>query len=231
VDDRHVSSLAAKVGLGGVFAAVRWLALAVLVDAGSPFTATKLDVHQFVIFERDSGPVNYYRIVYQPEGPAIHAHYRPPLETVTLASKIPEVLRTKAKRLRWRWRVLQFPTHGNDCVPGRADSAASVFLTFKRGLKYYTLKYVWSTEGVKGTVCDPRRNPFYNRDTIVLESGGPKETWLEEEIDLRTEFLKHFEPGGTDSDVPDFVGIGVFTDGDQTKSEAEADYAQFFVLS
>src|SRR5260370_12974130 len=141
-----------------------------------------------------------------------------------------EKLRSQVKRLRWRWRVQAFPAHGNDCGKGVGDSAASVFVTFKRGLKYYTLKYDWSTEGVKGTVCDPRRSIFYARDTILLESGGPTNIWVEESIDPRAAFLPHFEPNGNLSDVPDFVGIRVMTNDGRTNNQAEADYG-FFALS
>src|SRR5260370_8926315 len=65
---------------------------------------------------------------------------------------------------------------------------------------------------------------------ILLESGGPPNIWVEESIDPRAEFLRHFDPNGSLSDVPDLVGIGVMSDGDQTNSEAEADYG-FFVVS
>jgi len=199
-------------------------------DGGEPLVQTRLDVHGFRVIERESGRVNYYTVIEQAEGAILHARYRPQLDSVILGMEIPERLRSKVKRLRWRWRVGVFPVHGNDCQKGTGDSAASVFVTFKRGLKYYTLKYAWSSEGVKGTVCDERRSMFYARDTILLESGGPTNVWVEESIDPRAEFLRHFEPTGNLSDVPDLVGIGVMTDGDQTNSLADADYG-FFVVS
>jgi len=199
-------------------------------DAGVPLVQTKLDVHGFRVIERESGRVNYYTVIEQTEGAILHARYRPRLDSVILGMEMPESLRSKVKRLRWRWRVGVFPEHGNDCQKGTGDSAASVFVTFKRGLKYYTLKYAWSSEGVKGTVCDERRSMFYERDTILLESGGPTNVWVEESIDPRADFLRHFEPTASLSDVPDLVWIGVMTDGDQTNSLADADYG-FFVVS
>jgi hypothetical protein len=66
------------------------------------------------------------------------------------------------------------------------------------------------------------------RDTTVLESGGPEGVWHTETLDPRAEFVKHF--GGKPADVPDFVGVGLFTDGDQTKSPSAADYADFVLL-
>jgi hypothetical protein len=211
-----------------------WMALSVggpsfAADGGtSAAKTTTLDVHGFRVIERESGNIKYYYGVEQPDGAILHARYRPQLDSVTMGMEMPEALRSKAKRLSWRWRVQAFPVHGNDCKNGFGDSAA-VFVTFKRGLKYYVLKYIWSTEAPKGTVCDPRRSMFYARDTVVLESGGASNEWVTEELDPRAEFLKHFDPKGSLSDVPDLVGIGVMTDGDQTHSLAEADYGHFVV--
>lgn len=94
-------------------------------------------------------------------------------------------------------------------------------------LKWYSLKYVWSASRPAGTVCDRRRNPFVNQDTIVLRSGGPLGVWQRQSIDLATEFRKYFEGGDADADVPSPVGIAVMTDGDQTKTESTGDYADF----
>jgi hypothetical protein len=187
----------------------------------------KLDVRKFQVVERDSGPVSYYQVVEEEGTKMIRARYRPPLETVTLGMELPDHLRSRARLLRWRWRVLTFPRGADECVGGNSDSAAAVFVTFKRGLKYYILKYAWSTDSRKGAVCNKRRNLFLARDTIILESDGPVNTWVTEEIDPKAEFIRHF--GGTVSEVPDLVGIGLMTDGDQTHSPSEADYADFSV--
>jgi hypothetical protein len=187
----------------------------------------KLDVRKFEVVERDSGPVTYYQFI-QAEGTTLlRARYRPPLETVTLGMELPDQVKARAKFLRWRWRVLAFPEGSDECVGGKSDSAAAVFATFKRGLKYYILKYAWSLGSPKGAVCNKKRNWFMVRDTIILESNGPTNTWIWEQIDPRAEFVRHF--GGTLEDVPDFVGIGLLTDGDQSHSRAEADYADFSV--
>jgi hypothetical protein len=200
-----------------------------MLDGGSHVrdAGIKLDVHRFQVLERDSGPVSYYYRIKEDGEDWIRARYRPPLETVTLGMEMPESLRQHVKKLRWRWRVRAFPKHGNECQDGHGDSAANVFVTFKRGLRYYLLKYSWSTEGLKGVVCDQRRNPLMVRDTIILESGGALNTWKDEEIDTRGEFVRHF--GGTREDVPELVGIGLMTDGDQTNSPSEADYGGFSV--
>ena len=127
--------------------------------------------------------------------------------------------------MRWKWRVQTLPRGGDECKPGFGDSAAVVYISWKRGLKWYSLKYTWSSEGEKGKVCDQKRNLFVVQDTVVLESGGPSNVWKEESIDPSAEFRAHFE-----GDVPDFVGIGIMSDGDQTHSISAADYTGF-VLS
>lgn len=191
---------------------------------------TRLDVHSFRVVESYSGPVSYYKIVEDPEQPFIRATYRPPLETVTLAAEVPEQLRQGAKRVRWRWRAQVFPRDGDECKAGYGDSAAVIYISWKRGLKWYSLKYVWSTVGQKGRTCEQKRNLFVVQDTVILESGGPVGAWKTEEIDPSAEFRAHFEEGNPNADVPDFVGIGIMSDGDQTHSISSADYAGFAII-
>ena len=193
--------------------------------AAPTLSETKLDVHSFRVVESYSGPVSYYKLVEDPDGAYIRAVYRPPLETVTLAVEVPEGLRQSTKLVRWKWRAQVLPRHGNECAAGLGDSAAVVYVSWKRGLKWYSIKYVWSTEGPKGAVCDQKRNLFVVQDTVVLESGGPTGVWKEELIDPSAEFRAHFE-----GDVPDFIGIGLMSDGDQTRSISAADYAAFTLL-
>jgi hypothetical protein len=198
------------------------------VPAG--LTQVRLDVHTFKVVERFSGPVGYYKIVEDPAGAFIRAQYHPPLETVTLGIEVPEQLRQTTRRLRWRWRALVLPKGGNECQDGFGDSAAVVYVSWKRGLKWYSLKYVWSSLAPRGAVCDRRRNLFVVQDTVIRQSGGPLNTWLTEEIDPSFEFRKHFEDGDPNAEVPDFVGIGLMSDGDQTNSISSADYAGFSIL-
>jgi hypothetical protein len=195
----------------------------------APQVAT-IDVRSFRSVEGpSSGPAVYYQVIEELEGPFIRASYRPGLESVTMGIEVPESLREKAKRLRWRWRAQAFPAGGNECG-GPGDSAASVYATFKRGLKWYILKYAWSSVGHRGSVCDPKRNLFLARDTVILESGGETGVWVDEEIDVRSEFRRHFAGGRPDADVPDLVGVGIMSDGDQTNSESSADYTRFEIV-
>ena len=68
------------------------------------------------------------------------------------------------------------------------------------------------------------------QDTVILESGGPVNEWRTEEIDPSAEFRAHFEKGNPNADVPDLVGLGIMSDGDQTNSISSADYEGFTLL-
>lgn len=205
--------------------------------AGEPASAAslglkekKLDIHAFKVAESQSGPHSYYRLIEDPAEPYIRAVYRPPLETVTVGTEVPENLRQATKRLRWKWRAMVMPKGGNECKPGYGDSAAVVYVIWKRGLKWYSLKYVWSPFAPKGETCDRKRNLFVVQDTVVARSGGPTGVWATEDVDPSAEFRAHFENGDPKADVPDFVGVGFMTDGDDTKSVSAADYGGFSIL-
>jgi hypothetical protein len=189
----------------------------------------RLDVHDFRIVERESGKTNYFSIVDDPKQPFIQARYLPSYETAVFGIRVPESVRGSAHYLQWTWRATTLPKDGSECIPGRGDSAASVYVTWKRGLRWYSLKYVWSTVDAVGSVCRRTRNPFVAQDTVVLESGGPLDTWVTETIDLRSEFRRHLKDGDLSADVPDFVGVGVMADGDQSHSASGADFADFVV--
>lgn len=200
-----------------------------LTSLGASAREVDVGVGQWQVDQRDSGPDMYYSQVRDPAMPFLRAIYRPPMKTTIMAWEAPEDVRATARTLRWKWRVEALPVGGDQCADGKQDSAANVYAMWKRGLRWYCLKYVWSTVGPKGAICDRKRNPFVAQDAVSLEVGGPTDQWKSEEIDLRTEFRRHFEDGRADADVPDFVGLGVLTDGDQTHSESAADYAAFAV--
>jgi hypothetical protein len=195
-------------------------------EAAPPDTPTKLDVRAFRPVEGpSSGPAVYYEVVEEGDTTMLRGSYAPEMETVVMGIEVPESLR-QARRLKWRWRARAFPDGGDECE-GPGDSAASVNVAFKRGLRWYVLKYVWSPKARLGAVCDRKRNLLLVRDTIVLESGGKPETWLTEVVDIRQAFIDHFARGDPRASVPDLVGIGVMADGDQSRSASGADWADF----
>jgi hypothetical protein len=213
------------------FAPIFVLAFAFADDARaaglSPIT---IEAKAWRVIPRESGKVNYYSVVDDPVMPYVHAAYKPPYDTTVLGFQLADDDRQRVKRLRWTWRAVTLPKGGNECASKHEDSAAVVYVTWKRGLKWYTLKYVWSAVGPKGKTCDSRRNPFVAQDTIILESGGPTGAWMNEEIDLKAEFRNHFEGGDQTADVPDMAGVAIMTDGDQTGSVSEADYGTFTIV-
>jgi Protein of unknown function (DUF3047) len=214
------------------FAALLVVLAATATDGGaSPPTSNQHHVtippQAFKVLEQDSGPVNYYSVVKEGDTAMIHSAYKPGLATVVLAGVVPEEARKQVSRVIWRWRVHSLPKDSNDCGPGFTDSGAAVFLTFKAGAKYMILKYVWATTGKVGSFCQSKRGWFLDRDTILLHVGGPLDTWVSEEVDPRADFAKHF--GTKLEDVPNFVGLAIMTDGDQSNSVVESDYADFVV--
>jgi hypothetical protein len=209
------------------------VSVALFTNDGAAIAAgndVRVDVHSFHVFQRDSGPVDYYTIVEDPAMPYLRAKYTYPMKTTVLGYQVTDAERPGLKKVRWSWRANTLPNGGDECASGKEDSAAVIYLTWKRGLRYYTLKYVWSAVGTKGKTCGQKRNPFVAQDTTILESGGPLGAWKSEEIDLAAEFRAHFEDGDPNADVPDFGGVAVMTDGDQTKSDSSADYAGFTFL-
>src|SRR6266481_2649717 len=152
-------------------------------EARSP-QVTAIDVHAFRVLESYSGPVSYYKIVNDPAMPFIRATYRSPLETVTLGAEVPENLRQRTRHVRWKWRVQAFPKGGNECKGGFGDSAAVVYVSWKRGLRWYSLKYVWSTEAEVGSVCDQKRNLFVAQDTVVLQRSEEHTSELQSQFHL-----------------------------------------------
>jgi hypothetical protein len=198
--------------------------------AATPSRELRLDLRAFKVIKSDSGPINYYTVVDQAPMPFIHAAYRPPYETMVLGYPIPEQLRGSVAAVRWKWRAMALPSGGNECADGSGDSAAVVYVTWKRGLRWYSLKYVWSSVGPKGATCDRKRNPFRAQDTVILESGPPLGEWRAVSLAPDLEFQNHFEGGDRRASVPNLIGVGIMSDGDQTKSPSEADYADFVVV-
>jgi hypothetical protein len=184
-------------------------------------------VEQWRIIDSQSGPVNYYAVLR--EGPIsfVRGAYHPPNKKAVLGFEVPEARRGRLRRLDWNWRANKFPVKGDECVKERGDSAAVLYVTWRRFLRWYSLKYVWSTTRKPGTVCDRRRNAFVAQDTVVLQSGGPAGVWKHESIDLAREFRAHFAEGDEHADIPPLMGLGVMSDGDQTKTESSGDYADF----
>jgi len=184
-----------------------------------------LDIHSFQVVQQSSGKDDYYSFESGPDGPYLAARYRPPFDTMVRGIEAPQRFRRTLTGIRWRWRVRAFPKGADDCNPDVGDAAAGVFATFKAGLKLMVIKYVWNSVGPAGKTCELANNLFFAKREVVLRSGGELGSWHTETVDPRRDFTRYF--GGKLEDVPDFVALGVLTDGDATKSRSEADYADF----
>jgi DUF3047 family protein len=190
-------------------------------------TVLRAAVEQWRFVDSQSGPVNYYSVLREDDLSFIRGTYQPPNKKAVFGFEVPESSRKRVQRLDWNWRAIKFPLESDECSSKKGDSTAVLYVTWKRTLRWYSLKYVWSATRPRGTVCDRRRNPFVAQDTVVLRSGGPPGVWNHESIDLAREFRTHFEDGDSKADVPPLIGLGIMTDGDQTKTESTGDYAEF----
>jgi hypothetical protein len=127
--------------------------------------------------------------------------------------------------LRWRWRVDQLPSGGNERVAKTNDSAAAVYVIFDNRVMPRAIKYVWSATLPVGTHVD---SPVYWRaKVVVLQSGSSGlGEWRQEVVNFYQDYKALFgvEPG-------EVQGIAVLTDADATASVAEADYDDFALLS
>jgi hypothetical protein len=194
----------------------------------SPSDGTPLDIRSFGVVKQSSGKDDYYKVESGPDGPYLAARYRPPFDTMVRGIEAPEHFRRTLAGVRWRWRVRAFPKGADDCNPDVGDAPAGVFATFKAGLKVMVIKYVWNTVGQTHRSCELANNLFFAKREVVLRSGGETDTWHTETVDPRRDFVRYF--GGKLEDVPDFVALGVLTDGDATNSRSEADYADFVLF-
>jgi Protein of unknown function (DUF3047) len=190
-----------------------------------------IDVSRFEVLERDSGPTSYYWRIDDGTDRFIRGIYKPGLSTVTLFADVGDGLRKGHHRIRFRWRPWVFPIGANECTPGKGDAAANVYIAWKRGLKWYSIKLAWSSSAPVGAICDGKRNSLVATDTVVLRSGPPIGEWRVEDVDPDMLFRKHFEGGNPAAQVPELQGIGILTDGDQTHSTSAADYADFVLYT
>ncbi len=125
--------------------------------------------------------------------------------------------------LAWSWRPREFPKGGDERDSRTNDSALAVYLLvpYSRITGPKAVKYVWSEKVPVGT----HLNSNYGlTQVLVLRSGRPdKDDWVEEKVNVLADYRKFFGESGT----PTPAGIAVLTDGDDTRSSAQGDYANF----
>ena len=149
--------------------------------------------------------------------------------------------------LRWQWRARVFPRGAKEDT-GADDSTLGVYIGFcppedidfcQRSLKgtlslgdrvmlpkllfskgVGSLKYIWSEQLARGFEFENGR-----KAVKVLESGAPpsRDQWVQERVDVAADYRKRFGA----QKVLNPIGISILTDADDTRSEAQGDYADF----
>lgn len=143
----------------------------------------------------------------------------PPAVHYGRAFRSPELRLADACNLSWRWRVPRHPTVGADAWQ---DVAASVYVVTRtpsllsggRGFKFGWL----SKPGAVGT----KQRGIVQ---IELRHDAASSAWKAEQVDLCDLYRTHYGAVGDER----LLYVGVVTDADNTKSVAEADYADFVV--
>ena len=119
------------------------------------------------------------------------------------------------QKLRWRWRVHDFPEGSDETDDDKNDSAAAMRLVFGTNMFAKRLKYIWSATLPKGTVIKG-----WNQYTIVLRSGTDAlGKWVWEEVNAYQDYRRLF---GGDPRPVDFLAL--LTDSNNTETVVAADY-------
>jgi hypothetical protein len=128
--------------------------------------------------------------------------------------------------LSWRWRIRTAPDGGDERFEEKADSAAGVYLMYRRklGIVPETVKFVWSSLLRRG---DALRRPGIGMSwTVVAGAGRPDDSWRQVVYDVREVYRETF--GGEPGSRP--LGFGLLSDSNNTGGLAAADYDDFVAL-
>jgi hypothetical protein len=146
----------------------------------------------------------------------------------------------KTPYLSWNWRVLKFPNMSKEKGQEEADNAATVYVAFK---DKYVIKYDWSQRNCKAV---GKKSAFFKSKSSgsvhifikPLRCTNPKiaccndkvGVWTTEKVNLIADFKKIYKEVKW---TPELIeGIGILTDGDDTKTEGvSADYDNFTLSS
>ncbi len=148
-------------------------------------------------------------------------------------------------KLRWTWKTRDVIPEGDNASGPREDAPLRVFAAFDgdkstlslkdhlmdemarlmtgRDMPYATLMYIWGAKRPEGSVIP---NPHTERVRMIVVDSGTRHArqWRCHERDLRADYRAAFgkEPGR-------LLAIGIMTDTDNTKSQAEAWYGDIAV--
>ncbi len=165
---------------------------------------------------RTEGPVNFLHARYdgaaKDRPPAMH--YGQPFQ------QNPAPL-DRVAALEWRWRVTHHPSVGGDAWE---DCAAGIYVVIKQP------SMIIGGRGFKfGWLAKPGATGTYQHGLLQVplrsDPAGPE--WHQESVDLCALYRKEY--GACEGQK--VLYIGVVTDGDGTKTLAEADYSNFVLVS
>jgi hypothetical protein len=171
-------------------------------------------------------------------------------ESSAAASMLRQTLRVEAADLgqvSFSWKVPALIANADLTQPDTSDSPVRLVLAFEgdrskfsaknamvselalaltgEPLPYATLMYVWGTQRAPGSIIVSHRTDRIRK--LVLES-GPEHLgrWLDYQRDIKADFEKAFgeAPGA-------LVGIGIMTDTDNTRGQAQAWYGPVSLLA
>jgi len=126
--------------------------------------------------------------------------------------------------LAWRWKIIRFPTGAREDIKNKNDSPAGVYVLFKDGFFFKSLKYVWSDTLPVGTAITSQYNSSVK--IIVLETGAGKTgQWVAERVNFKNDMERY-----VGKKLSEIKGVGILTDADNTRSRAEACYDSLTLL-
>lgn len=128
--------------------------------------------------------------------------------------------------LRWTWRIRKFPEGAKINDSKLSDAAAQVYLLCVLGRRNFVLKYFWTTSDPVGELKRQSNIFFGKLFGEVVRSGPPANVWKTETHDVLSDFRREFERDPTEP----VKGIAVLSDGDETNTDAEADFKDFVAL-
>jgi hypothetical protein len=129
-------------------------------------------------------------------------------------------------RIAWSWKVARSLSPGDERTKGGDDYAARVYVVFPSRLFWRTraINYVWAGRMPVGSSWP---NAFTeNARMIAVESGDAKAgRWVDEERDLRADFLRAFG-----EEPPEAGAVAIMTDTDNAGGGATAWYGAIRLL-
>ncbi|MEI6080590.1 MAG: DUF3047 domain-containing protein [bacterium] len=143
--------------------------------------------------------------------------------------------------LSWHWRAWKFPKMDNQKEHEEADNVATVYVVFK---DKYMIKYDWSQRNCKTVNAKPFFfkskssgsrvhifiRPLRCTNSKIACCNDKSGEWVAEKVNLVDDFKKIYKEVKW---KPEYIaGIGILTDGDDTKTEGvSADFDNFTLSS